>query len=212
MTSLVLTDPDVAALMERKYPESYQAFIDRIYTDIRHIASQLEAAKNYYNGHSEDALTMYIVSNLRSMCYAAEHDANQGGRVDIKIEKPPYKWLAEAKLWSCGYTNLEDGFLQLTTRYSNGNTDENHGAMIVYISNDYTTKHVVEGWRTRIEEVAGTGDFPDASTADGPTNCQFLCTLPSHPSSGEEYYVRNFIINLSHNPKDRKVRTSRRDA
>ncbi|CAP02632.1 hypothetical protein ABSDF3363 [Acinetobacter baumannii SDF] len=52
----------------------------------------------------------------------------QQSHITVRTEK--YKWLAEAKIWSSN-SYLNEGYLQLTERYSKGEKKNNHGGMFI---------------------------------------------------------------------------------
>lgn len=184
----------------------YQA-IDKIVVDIQDTAQFRLAESN-----TEDSLTNDIILPLRRAGFEAGHETNTRGHPDVLVTSPKgFKWIGEAKIYYGGYFNLWKGFLQLTTRYSNGNCNETHGGLIIYVYSP-NAKRTMDEWRARLSPV------PDLSSGkkkkrvkypiDGVTlaDCWLrkelaFFTTHNHCVSGLPYSVRHFPVLLHYAPK-----------
>jgi cell pole-organizing protein PopZ len=106
--------------------------IRNLYKDIDKVISQIQENPGVRQQDNEDRLTIEIVDQLRSLGHEASHDTKIGGHADIVVRKNDFLWLGEAKIYQHN-NNLWEGFLQLLTRYSTGDFNQENGGLLIYI-------------------------------------------------------------------------------
>lgn len=198
---LLLDNPFIKGWIDRQLASSYEDFIRILYRDLENVLSKVQERKQIYGHASEDEITMYIVDLLQEKDYWAVHDEKLGGHVDIIVRRRDtnYLWAAEAKR-DKGPDWIEDGFRQLTQRYSTGAENQDRGCILVYVQGK-NAKRIFQNWRTHLETLAEGDDFEELTTSDCPVkkDLAFLSTH-SHESSGRTYHVRHLAVGLHHNP------------
>lgn len=195
-----LTNPLEKSLFERKKARlnnDYPAFINQFYKDFEEQLTELQLQSSQYHTLSEDQITTIIVSNLKSMGYNANHDANSNGHVDINIKDGSFNWFGECKLQK-GDEYTFGGFLQLTTRYSRSLDNAYHGGIVVYHQN--TTKKALISLQSWKERVAQEKDL-DITCQDIPPYKLYFDSKHIHATTGHPYHIRHFWVNLTYNPK-----------
>jgi len=110
-------------------------FIRVLYEDIDKVIAQIQENPELRQNDTEDRLTIDIVNQLHILGYNASHDTKIGGHVDITVRKNGFLWLGEAKIYRDN-TYLWEGFTQLTTRYSIGDSNQEHGGLLIYIRDE----------------------------------------------------------------------------
>ena len=126
--------------------ENSSDFIGQLYKDLDRVINQIERNPELRQQDGEDRLTIEIVGSLRSSGYNANHDCKTGGHVDLTVEQNDLIWLGEAKIYKDN-NYLWEGFQQLATRYSTGDTNQNSGGLLIYIFNE-DAKSVMERWQS----------------------------------------------------------------
>lgn len=203
---LNITSPLEASLVSRMNAikkNDYDAFIDQLYLDIYFQIKELQGYSSMYYNKSEDEITVFLVSNLKSMGYGCSHDKYHNGHVDLYIEDHLFKWLGECKLHAGnGYTNK--GFKQLNDRYSEGNEFGNKGGILIY--NQLKSKNTLDCMREWYNYLCEKPDFEPLklkfSNFEPSKGRQYFDSTHAHVKSGMPYYIRYFFINLSFDPKD----------
>ncbi|WP_167648823.1 hypothetical protein [Mameliella alba] len=149
--------------------------------------------------HGEDELSMQVVQMLNMTGIAAQHDRHVNGHCDVVVEHDSgFMWLGEAKIHR-DYGWLEDGFLQLSTRYGTSMKGRDHGELIIYHrgSDSESSKSVLEQWKKRLGE-----RHPEAKVIlDRVDEELFFRTEHPCKNSGRAFYVRHIIIPLRHSPE-----------
>jgi hypothetical protein len=144
---------------------------------------------------------------LKMRNYSATQGTTNGGNVDITVKghNPLWSWIGEAKIYA-SLKNLQEGFLQLTTRYRNASPIFASRGMLAYTKRPDPTAHLKE-WD---DEVAGQ-KLPDYSRADC-TKRPGMAFLTTHKdaSSGQPVKIRHNVIALHHLPEDRSGRTAKK--
>lgn len=140
---------------------------------------------------SEDQRTSEIVSSLKAMGFAATHDEQIGGHVDIVIRLAGLLWLAEAKNWD-GCVWASSGIHQLLGRYSTGMPGQNVGGLIIYFE-QRDAASLMTKWRNYIlsKQIA--------RSIDAISEISFR-SRHLHAATGNEFTVRHFPVPLYWNP------------
>ncbi|WP_446875408.1 HEAT repeat domain-containing protein [Phormidesmis sp. 146-35] len=180
--------------------ESGDDFIGQLYKDIDRVIYQIEKNPELRQQDGEDRLTIEIVGSLRSSGYRANHDCKIGGHVDLTVEQNDLIWLGEAKKYKDN-NYLWEGFLQLTTRYSTGDTNQNSGGLLIYIFNE-DAKSIMEKWQNYLLSKS----LPDYSYK--PCELRNLAFISSHrhERSGALFHVRHMPVLFHFAPKDKSGR------
>lgn len=179
------------ALNNRDRLETLLKIVDRAYDDLienRHLVQK----------EGEDELTSRIISFLKGAGLEASHDTQIGGHTDILVKaKGGFQWLAEAKRHK-DYSWIQDGFLQLCTRYSVSQDGRDTGELIIYCFGKNARK-VLSEWNLRASENLSKylENVEIEEIQDGK-----LYFLSSHdcPSSGLKYNVRHRVVPLYFEP------------
>ncbi|WP_223466789.1 hypothetical protein [Pseudomonas sp. GL-RE-26] len=189
----------LAGSIRRYTASTYQQFIDTLYSDLNSIVSTLQENPELRKDDGEDRLTLEILSILRGMGYAAGHETKIGGHTDLSVRgKNNYLWIGEAKIHG-SYDYLFQGFQQLCTRYTTGDTNQDCGALIIYIKNKNCAA-VVKEWRERITAQGLT----NLSISDCEDRPDFVFhTTHTHERSGTPFNVKHIGISLYFNPQDK---------
>lgn len=158
--------------------------------------NQLEQYRQHKQEHSEDALTVEIVATLKGQGVDAEHDPQHGGHCDILVKAAnQFIWIAEAKIHS-NYGWLDDGFKQLSTRYSTGVLGQNQGEVLIYCKADNAMAKLAT-WRT---EFAARNAH--VTISDDPSgNPLAFRSNHVHAGSGLDFAVRHKIVSLYYKPE-----------
>ena len=128
MKNLGEINPSLSNFAARQLAKTYDEFIEILYRDIDTVISQIQENPELRQKDSENRITIDIVTCLELLGYMASHDRKSGGHTDISVKKSTFLWIGEAKIYhGCKY--LWGGFLQLTTRYSTGDSTQRHGGI-----------------------------------------------------------------------------------
>lgn len=205
--NMSVMNPTVKSIIVRKEAiesEDYDKFVEQVHKDLSYQISQLQGyAANFYN-KSEDDITIFLVSNLKSMGYLnTHHDVFNNGHVDIYIEDNYFKWLGECKLQK-GNEYSNEGFKQLSTRYSDGHENSNRGGILIY--NQLIQKKTLTCMTEWNNFLATDLEFQKMGMKCEPIDVnsgkQYFDSEHIHEKSGMPYKIRHFFVNLMHNPKD----------
>jgi hypothetical protein len=194
--------PALAGFPSRVLVSTYDEFIERLYRDLDSIISFLQKDPGVRKNDSEDRLTVEIVGLLCQSGYNAEHDAKIGGHTDLSVRKNDFLWIGEAKIHS-NYDYLWEGFLQLSTRYSTGDTNQKNGGLIIYIRGS-NAKSVMDNWRiwlSRKEEIE------EYNSCDCELRELVFLSTHKHERSGLPFHVRHMPVLLHFDPKDKSGRS-----
>lgn len=184
---------------------TYDDFIIGIYKKLELIISSLQENPQHQQGNSEAQITNQIVSMFRIAGYNAYSDTENGGHVDIKIDKPNtnFLWLAEAKKGT-NLNHIHEGFLQLLTRYATGGINQTEGCILIYIFTESAVEHV-QNFR---DDLPKRG-IDDLEINDSPCRNPLIFYSESHtPRMGEgiKYKVKHIGISLYFRPLDKSGR------
>ncbi len=198
LTNLGQFLPDLANFASRQLANTYEDFIKVIYKDIDRIVEIIQENPELRQNDIEDRLSIEIVSMLRFCGYNATHDQKFGGHTDILVRKNNYVWIAEAKIHR-DYEYLWQGFQQLNTRYSTGDSNQKDGGILIYIRGA-NTKNVIDEWKKRLsnKNLQNYNSFPC------PKRELAFYSTHTHEGSGLQFTVRHIPVILYFSPQDKK--------
>lgn len=192
--------PGVGNFARRLLCESYEDFVEVLNDDLDSIIFGLQENPELLRKDSEDRLTTEIKRTLRLLGYQATHDEKIRGHSDLVVRgSRNYLWLGEAKIHS-SYNYLFQGFQQLTTRYSTGESNQSVGGLIVYIRRN-NAAGTMKTWRTRLKQQKLT-EYSDTDCTKRPGLA--FHTTHKHQASGTAFHVRHMAVMLGFDPKDKK--------
>lgn len=191
--------PEVGLFVDRLLIQSYEDFVKVLYLDLDQCIARIEEDPDVRKQDGEDRLTAELINMMHSRTYDASHDEKIGGHSDIVIRHHlGYVWVGEAKIHG-SYEYLEQGFNQLTTRYSPGTPNADQGAFIVYVRNRDCAA-VMAKWRARLGELA----LPDYTDGECTVRQELgFYSTHRHEGSGRLMRVRHIAIKQHFDPKDR---------
>ncbi len=175
-------------------------FIKNFYEDLDKAISHIQYNPELRQSDKEDRLTIDIVNQLRCYGYDAEHDTKIGGHVDIVVRKSNFLWLGEAKIYTDN-NYLWEGFLQLATRYSIGDSNQNYGGLVIYIK-DGDASSIMGSWQNYLLEKS----LPNYSFRPCKMKNPAFISTHRHERSGQAFHVRHIPVMLHFAPKDRSGR------
>ena len=186
-------------VIRRMTTGTYEEFVSLLYEDFDEIIGDLEGRKKYFTESTEDQITDSIVSSLRQYGYAASHDKDHSGHVDITVEvhhKPNFIWLGEAKI-DRGPAYCWGGFQQLTTRYSVARKDADAGGILIYLQDYDNATGRLDQWAKHLEGEQGIA----CDRADAGRPGLAFSTSAVHTGTGLPYKVRHMMVHLRHDPQ-----------
>lgn len=193
-----LSNPYIQRVLKRESSKTYKDFVEVLYLDLEDTFSKIRDYRKYHDGAKklEDLISSRIVQSLSDKNYIAGHDTFANGHVDINVSKygTNFKWLGEAKIWK-GASYIEGGFKQLSDRYSTGETNENCGGILIYLTNstkEKNTKEILTDWKDRLESL----NLKNLSIQWDDSNQNYFYTKVPHNESGLDYTVKHMVLNL----------------
>jgi hypothetical protein len=171
-----------------------------LYKDLDKVIYQIQENPELRKNDKEDRLTIDIVNQLRILGYEASHDTKIGGHVDLTVRKSDFLWLGEAKVYRSN-NYLWEGFLQLTTRYSIGDCNQNNGGLLIYIKDEYASS-IMESWQNYLLEKS----LPNYSVRPCKMRSLAFISTHRHERSGQAFHVRHIPVILYFAPKDKSGR------
>ncbi len=206
LSQLQYLNPQAYELFELSFVDSYEDFVRIIYKTFDFIINELQQNPQYYDGFSEDQITNQVISLLRAKGFNAYSDAETGGHVDIRIDKPEkkYLWLCEAKK-SNSIPHIHEGFLQLTTRYATGVINQNEGGILIYIFKKSATDFIGK----YIAYLDSQDDLLIEKNKDNPLEFYSVSNI-KRIGKGIDYRVRHMGISLYFSPQDKSGRTAKK--
>jgi HEAT repeat protein len=176
------------------------ALIRNLYKDIDKVIFQIQENPGVRQQDNEDRLTIEIVDQLRSLGHEASHDTKIGGHVDIAVKKNDFLWLGEAKIYKDN-NYLWEGFQQLVTRYSTGDSNQENGGLLIYIR-DEDASSIMQKWQKYLSEKS----LPDFSLRSCKMRSLAFISTHKHERSGQAFHVRHIPVMLHFDPKDKSGR------
>ncbi|MEG4070545.1 HEAT repeat domain-containing protein, partial [Microcoleus sp. Pol11C2] len=175
--------------------------IRNLYKDIDKVISQIQENPELRQNDKEDRLTIDIVNQLRILGYDVSHETKIGGHVDIVVRKNDLLWLGEAKIYS-GNNNLWQGFEQLVTRYSTGDSNQENGGLLIYILRHEDASSIMQKWQNYLLQQS----LPDFSFRPCTMRSLAFISTHKHERSGQAFHVRHIPVMLHFDPKDKSGR------
>ena len=175
--------------------------IRNLYKDIDKVISQIQENPGVRQQDNEDRLTIEIVDQLRSLGHEASHDTKIGGHADIVVRKNDFLWLGEAKIYQHN-NNLWEGFLQLLTRYSTGDFNQENGGLLIYIRGQKDASSIMQKWQKYLLEQS----LPELSVRPCKMRRLAFISTHKHEKSGQPFHVRHIPVMLHSDPKDKSGR------
>ncbi|RFP23898.1 hypothetical protein [Duganella sp. BJB476] len=203
--ALIAGNPNTRNFLRKELVTTYDEFVDVLYDEMDIVISTLEENPQHYYDDNEDKITHSIVSMLKMRNYSATQGTTNGGNVDItvKCNNPLWSWIGEAKIYKT-LDNLQEGFLQLTTRYRNASPTFASRGMLAYTKRSDAATHLKE-W----DEHVAAQKLPEFTRTDC-TKRPGMAFLTTHKdnASGQPVKIRHNVIALYHLPEDKSGRTA----
>lgn len=202
----LLSDKYFRAAVERSRVADYPDFIRRLYLDLDEIAYGLQKNPQYHYSKSEDQLSDEFIRALNLQGYIASHDQSSGGHVDLTVfsGNRSFSWIGEAKIYR-QISDLDEGFLQLMTRYKPASGDYKHNSygMVIYIMRSNIVS-LIDEWRARLKTNFSCyqNDFDDS-------NNTFAFNSQHKHQSDLIMNIRHLSVYLHFSPQDKSARSSK---
>lgn len=184
----------------------YNIWVDKIYKDLDIAISRLTDSAALYCTLDETALTGILSMQMQAM-YQASAETFRNGNADLSIEHNSFRWIGEAKIIpSSAKTHLNylnQGFLQLSTRYAKGQGNATQGGMLIYIKPNSKCKGeevVMTDWGAYLINKYKTSDL-DVTKCNLKTGCFY--SEHNHETAQRKYKVRHMPVVLHHKPQDK---------
>ncbi|WFE72653.1 hypothetical protein P8S55_06075 [Halomonas sp. M1] len=211
-------DPAHIAAAKVRSSQEYGLFVEGVYGLIEYVKDICQSSNNivYSSEAAEDSITHSIVNCLRPFNANISMKQSGGGNADIVITNAinRLKWVGEAKILNDSYSNnhIFEGFLQLSTRYSNASDSEQHGGLLIYNFKERLDR-CVNRWNEYVFKYAPEYDFDDFEKIelDSLNTFKGFFTAHTHHSTGEKYTVAHIPINFYTNQLDKSARSKRGD-
>lgn len=205
LESLIKNNPLASNLVKKALATSYEDFVELLYDDLDIVINELEANPQHYFDDEEDKITHVIVSMLRMRNHKASQGTTSGGNVDITVDGPQqgWNWIGEAKIYK-SLTDLNEGFLQLTTRYRNASPNHSMRGIVAYTKRPKAAELLAD-WHAELVEKKLDGFASSACVRRGAL--AFHTTHKDH-STGLPVAIRHIAVCLHHLPKDKSGRSA----
>jgi hypothetical protein len=186
-----------AILLQNILAQTHDDRLEAIQMAVDFACNELQLNKHKKQGLDEDQLAIELCSILKAFGFQVAHDEQIGGHCDIVVKgKELFLWLAEAKMHTA-YAWLDQGFKQLSTRYSTGVPGQDNGEVIIYCFNK-DAKAMMAKWRQEL-----TSRNPAVTTQASRCGNQLLfLSSHKHDASGLEFHVRHKAVALYWSPND----------
>jgi HEAT repeat protein len=175
--------------------------IRNLYKDIDKVISQIQENPELRQKDTEDRLTIDIVNPLRNLGYDVSHETKIGGHADIVVRKNDFLWLGEAKIYKDN-NNLWEGFQQLLTRYSTGDSNQENSGLLIYIRAQKDASSIMQKWQ---KYLLGQS-LPELSVRPCKMRRLAFISTHKHERSGQPFHVRHIPVMLHFDPKDKSGR------
>lgn len=211
-------DPAHIAAAKVRSSQNYDNFVEGVYELIEYIKEIFQSSNNikFSSEGAEDSITHSVVNCLRPFNANIGMKQSGGGNADIVIANSinRLKWVGEAKILSDDNSNshLFEGFLQLSTRYSNACKSEQHGGLLIYNFKERLDKCIVN-WNDYVFDKAEEFGFDGLRKINlGSLNTfNGFFTEHKHHATGEKYTVAHIPINFFKEQLDKSARSKKRD-
>jgi len=199
-------DKEAERFIRRKTAKQYDQFADVFYDDLLDVIREFEETRSQRQNDGENRMTSEICINLRRFgAYDAIHNRDASGAIDITVTHrlQGFKWIGEAKIFT-SLPSLEQGFKQLTTRYSLAAPEYKTG-LLAYIFRD-DAKGKMRDWKERL----GNASLPDLAFSDCSRRKELhFYSTHKHASSGCNFEVWHIGVALHYYPTDTSAEQTR---
>ncbi|WP_171941295.1 hypothetical protein [Herbaspirillum rubrisubalbicans] len=196
----ILADDDLQNFLRRKLAATYDEVIDILYEELDLIIADMERNPQHYIEKEEDEITGAVVSALRHRSYSATQGTTSGGNVDITVSWPKHSdwtWICEAKIYN-SIKSLDDGYLQLTTRYQNASLIHDKRGLLAYTKRPKASA-LLKQW----DDHLARKDLDGYSRTECKSRPQFsFYSTHVDPKGGHLVPVRHLAVALYHMPQD----------
>ncbi|MCA1178612.1 MULTISPECIES: hypothetical protein [unclassified Pantoea] len=178
---------------------SWSTFENYVLGILKKAIEELQKNANVFkfDDTTEDAYTAYLLAHFNSDAMfglSYTHDGNSRGHADMTVQYSNFTWHGEAKKHS-SYDYLLDGYLQLTERYTTGDSNNQSGAIIIYVKNKDTLK-VMNNWKKHL--ISNKGKTVIFSSSNGKQ--LILDSTHKHSASGLKFKTIHFPVILYYKP------------
>jgi hypothetical protein len=204
----LLDDPffieDLRKLQDNYKPiNTYQEFVDKLIPDVKEIIELIQESVNH-QVKKEDLLSIQIVHLLKCKNYNATSDTNLRGHCDILVKYKTFSWIGEAKIYKSNPWLLK-GVSQVLHRYSTGNHNQSHSALIIYIfQKDCLSK--MKEWNKYFETYTIEGKHSNRFSIQNITNNidsdLTFTSVHRHEASGMDFNFLHLPVYLHFDPLD----------
>lgn len=205
-----LADAIAAEARLRHDPTDRASFVARLEADLDASIRELESQRHHLrhgvsgNAHHEHekSLRSRILTFLRGREYNVSAETDEGGFTDllVRCDKLGLLWIAECKIYRDNKC-LEEGLLQLHTRYASGRYP---AVALVILCFQRNAAAVLRKWKEYLAGKRPCGMMGEPGDIS-PDNLCFV-TKHIHPGSGNEVSTRHVVASLYWNPQDRSGR------
>lgn len=187
---------------------NYSEFLNQLYSDLSRTFNFLCESAHKRLKDDEDRITTDILGQMKILGWAAYHEANSNGKVDITIDSGYYKWIGEAKI-DHSTSNMLKGFQQLFTRYTTGVNyesaqDRNENAtecgIFFYIKNSPNYSDLKPKWQKSITKFCEQEGYTISFVEE---NEIYTHSIHEHPKSGLTFKIKYMPLLLHFSPKDK---------
>lgn len=185
-------------------PEEY---VRRLMEDLDAVFRDMESNPQFHYEEGEDRITYHVATMLKQKGYRTAQGQFNGGSVDLTVEGllEGHKWTGEAKIFRA-LDNLNEGWLQLETRYRPADYEHAYAGMLIYIQRSNPAALVAD-WRAFLK-AKGLPNFNDSACASRPHLAFYSVHQPKF--SGISMQVRHMGLAINHKPEDKSARNSKK--
>lgn len=203
---LAASQPGSVNFFRRTFASNYEEFVEIFYDDLNDAIASLELNPQFHSDDNEDKLTDFLVNNL-THAYSVAQGATGGGNKDITVKgkEQGWMWIGEAKIFK-SITNLDEGFLQLTTRYRHADSTKNAAGVIAYTFRSNAASHLAT-WQTALEGKV-LSNFSSTPCTKKPGMAFF--STHTHEASGVPMTIKHIAVSLFFEPKDKSARGAKK--
>jgi hypothetical protein len=195
--------PMLAGFPSRLLVDTYDDFIKILYIDVDKIIYRIQENPELRKQDQEDRLTIDITNQLCCLGYNASHDSKVGGHADLVVRNKDFLWIGEAKIHN-DYDYLWEGFQQLCTRYSVGDSNQKDGGILIYIR-VRDANLVVKKWQEHLL----SKNLPDYCCVPCESREISFFSIHRHERSGQAFRVRHMPVMLYFDPQDKSGRAKK---
>lgn len=202
---------ETRALLTGEY-QSLTEFDRRVNHELDKAIRKIEAKKESYASMDEESLTNVIELALGMAGIDARAGTQINGEVDLVATHGELKWILEAKIFN-SYVSAIEGMLQLSTRYSIGDENNSHGAVLLYVkSGDLHGKLNVlrDKYSQGISDSNGQPILENLECKDCDLGVLSFITTHKHYASGLPFTVRHRGVSLLFDPQDKSGKNRKR--